>query len=327
MLLALAWFSRRVLLLAFSGMLIALIFTSLVNQLRRLFPIKQGLGVALVVTILLGLGALTGYLLAPGLISEFSQLADQLPKSAQKVAEFAERSPIYKQVSRSLPEMRDALPSAGNALTKVKQVFNATLETVAGFVLLAFVALFLAANPRLYQQLALNLVPPKYRPDGEEILGKVIHTLKYWLLGQLISMAIIGLLVGVSFALCGLPVAASLGVLAGIGEFVPFVGPFLAAVPALVLAFAESGKLFLIVLGVYFAIQFLEGHFVMPLVQRRTVDLPPVLTLLVVFFMGNAFGLLGMFVAAPLTAVALVLIEEIYLRRVLKDSRPLLERG
>src|SRR4029078_12468298 len=107
----------------------------------------------------------------------------------------------------------------------------------------------------------------------------------------------------------GLPLAASLGVLAAVGEFVPFVGPFVAAGPALILAFAVSGKFFFAVVGVYLGVQFLEGHFVMPLVQRHTVDLPPVLTLLTVFFLGNAFGLLGMFVAAPLTAVGLVLTE------------------
>lgn len=318
------WFSRRVVLLAFSGMLVALIFTSIINQIRRFAPIKQGIGVGLVLLLILGIASAIGFLLAPGLISEFSQLADRLPKTIHALLEKAQQSAIFQRLNGVLPDLREMVPSSSKAFSGMRTFFASTFDTIAGFFLLLFIAIFLASNPSAYKNFLLGLIPPGRREDGRLILGRVIGTLKFWLLGQFISMCIIGLLVGVSFAICGLPLSASLGVLAGIGEFVPFVGPFVAVVPAMLLALSQSGQLFLIVLLVYLAIQFIEGHFVMPLVQRQTVDLPPVLTLLAVFFLGNAFGLLGMFVAAPLTAVALVLIEEIYIHRYLGEKRSLL---
>ena len=324
-LLAFVWFSRRVLLLAFSGMLIALIFTSILNQVRRFLPIRQGIGVGLLLLTFAGLGSLVGYLLAPGLISQFSELADRLPKTLQALADQAQSTEAYRRVHEMVPDLQQIAPESSGVLSRVTSLFASTFDTVAGLILLIFVALFLAVNPSLYRGLVLRLVPRPYRDDGNQILARLICTLKFWLLGQFISMCIIGLLVGVSFALAGLPLATSLAVLAGLGEFVPFVGPFIAAMPALLLALSISGKLFAIILAIYLGIQFIEGHFIMPMVQRHTVDLPPVLTLLAIFFMGNAFGLLGMFVAAPLMAVTLVLVEEIYIRRYLGESERLLD--
>lgn len=323
--LILAWFSRRVLLLAFAGVLIALVFTSLINQARRFIPLKQGVGVGLMLLTFAVLATVVGLLLAPGLINQFSELAEELPKSLKELVSKAQSTQTYQRVSAQLPDLKEWMPSGGSAFSKVGSVFTSTFDTVAGFFLTVFVALFLAANPALYKNILLNLVPPPRRQDAREIMRRALCTLKYWLLGQFISMCIIGLMTGIAFAICGVPLAASLGVLAGIGEFIPFVGPLAAAIPAALLALSQSGQMFLIVIGVYMGIQFVEGHFVMPLVQKQTVDLPPVLTLLAVFFMGNTFGLLGMFVAAPLTALVVVLVEEVYIKRYLGENKSLVE--
>src|SRR5690606_34343595 len=127
-----------------------------------------------------------------------------------------------------------------------------------------------------------------------------------------------------ALAIAGVPFAAALGILAGFAEFIPIVGPLFAAIPALLVALSDGGNTFLVVLVIYLVIQFLEGNVIMPMVQRQAADLPPVITLLALLLLGGAFGLLGMFVAAPFAAMVMVLLEDVYLRHYLKTDDKLL---
>lgn len=171
----------------------------------------------------------------------------------------------------------------------------------------------------------IRLFPPRLRDDINQTVQRIIQTLKSWLFGQFISMAVVGIMTGVALALIGIPFSLLLGLLAGLGEFIPFIGPLLVSIPALLLALSEGTEKFLIVIGVLLVIQLVEGNVIMPIVQRQAVQLPPVITLTSMIMLGGAFGLLGLFVAAPLVAMILVLIEEWYLKRYLGTDDKLLE--
>lgn len=132
---------------------------------------------------------------------------------------------------------------------------------------------------------------------------------------------------GVGLWLLGVPLALSLGFLAGLLELVPYVGPVLAAVPALLLAFVQAPELGLYVLLLYVGVQQLEGDLLTPIIQEVAVDLPPVLTLVATFVMGALFGVLGLLVATPLAALALVLVRMLYLEDVLGEKAPRHRRG
>jgi len=130
---------------------------------------------------------------------------------------------------------------------------------------------------------------------------------------------------GTALAIARIPFAAELGLLAGLAEFIPFVGPVLVAIPALLIALSEGTDKFLLVLALMLAIQFIEGNVLQPIVQRKAIELPPVVMLTSMAILGAAFGLVGLFVAAPLVACILVLVEDWYLKRVLKAQDRLLE--
>ena len=144
--------------------------------------------------------------------------------------------------------------------------------------------------------------------------------LKLWLLGQLVAMLIVGVLTGLGAWLIGLPSAIALGLIAGLFEFIPFAGPMLAAIPALLIALTMDTQTVIMTLALYTIIQQVEGNLITPIVQRQVVSLPPALTLFALIAMGLVFGPLGILFAAPLTVVTYVAMKQLYIRRVLGDA-------
>jgi predicted PurR-regulated permease PerM len=260
-----------------------------------------------------------GFLVGPSMAEKFVELAEQLPKVFSEVRDKLQASPTLQRVEALLSSLA---PEGSGGVGKV---FSSTFEAGSSFIFIVFAALFLAATPDLYIRMLVRLFPPKLRDDIGDTVVRVTSTLKAWLLGQFVSMAVVGLMTGVAFAIAGIPFAIELGVLAGLGEFIPFVGPVLVSIPALLLGLSEGTDKFLIVVAIVLGIQLLEGNVIMPIVQRKAVELPPVVTLTSMIVLGGAFGLLGLFVAAPLVAVILVLIEEWYLKRYLHTQDNLLE--
>ena len=321
---ALLWFARKVLLLLFAGLLVALILTTFTNLVRRGLPMighKAGLAIAL----FLLAGAVAGLVVIgiPAVAGQFSELSEEIPKRAAEVRAWIQNSPAIQKLNQNLPELDKMFPaSGGGGFTKF---FSSTFEAVSSLVFIVFTGLFAAASPQLYRGIIVKLFSPRLRPRANETINRIICTLKYWLLGQSVSMLAVGIVTGVAVAMAGVPFALALGIVAGIFEFIPFIGPLISAIPALLLAFAGGMDKVLIVVAIFAAIQFMEGNVLQPIVQRRAIDLPPVVTLVALLVFGGAFGLLGMFVAAPLAAVILVLLEELYLHEYLQTTDRLLE--
>jgi predicted PurR-regulated permease PerM len=147
--------------------------------------------------------------------------------------------------------------------------------------------------------------------------------LRLWLLGQLIEMAIIGVLSGFSVWLIGLPSPIALGVIAGVAEFVPYLGPILAAIPALLVAVTINLQAVLWTLLAYILIHQAEGHLIMPLIQRRMVHIPPALMLMNIVALSLLFGPLATVFAAPITVVLFVIVAKLYVRDSLEEQVPI----
>jgi predicted PurR-regulated permease PerM len=315
------WIARHVLLLLFAATLIALILTSVGNGLRRVLPLGRKMAL-LAVLLLLGLAtAGLSLLVGPSILDQLAELAETLPAVFSDVVGKVQASPVFQRLENLLPDVQD-MASEGPG---VGGVFSSTFAAGSSFIFIVFTALFLAASPDLYIRVFIRLFPPALRPDIGHSVERVTGTLKSWLLGQFISMTVVGTLTGVALAVAGVPLPVVLGILAGLGEFIPFVGPVLVSIPALLFAFSEGTDKFFIVVAIILGIQLLEGNVIMPIVQRKVVELPPVITLTSMLLLGGLFGLLGLFVAAPLVAMVLILIEEWHLKRYLGTDDSLLE--
>jgi predicted PurR-regulated permease PerM len=199
-------------------------------------------------------------------------------------------------------------------------LLTSTFAAIGGLILVLFIALYIAINPELYRKGMLHLIPHDARPRAEELTSTLGATLRQWLIARLIAMVVIGVITGVGLALLQVRGAVALGVLAGLLEFVPFFGPIAAAIPAIGIALVDSPEKALWVTILYLLIQQLEGNVVTPLLLKSRLDIPPVLTVLTVAALGVVFGVIGMLIAEPLLAVALVVTKMLYVQDVVGDK-------
>ena len=192
-------------------------------------------------------------------------------------------------------------------------VLQSTLAVFAAALLVVFTAVYIAADPDTYRRGILLLIPNYRRDRVAELLDALGGALKTWFATQLIAMLVIGVVTTIILALIGVRGALPLGVIAGIFEFIPNVGPTLSAVPAILMGLVDSPQLALTVAGVYWGIQFLENNLLIPYLMSEQLDLPPALTLITQVVMATVFGFLGLFVAIPLLATIVVVVRMLWI--------------
>jgi predicted PurR-regulated permease PerM len=185
-------------------------------------------------------------------------------------------------------------------------LLGSTLAVISGIVLVIFLAIYFAIDPSVYRRGLVHLVPERARPRTEETLTAIAVTLRKWLVTQLIAMVVIGAVTTVVLMVLKVRAAVPLGILAGLLEFVPTLGPILSSVPAIAMGFVDSPEKALAVAIAYVGIQFLENHLLIPILMREGLDLPPALTIVMQALMAIVFGVLGLLVAVPLLAAIMI---------------------
>jgi predicted PurR-regulated permease PerM len=186
--------------------------------------------------------------------------------------------------------------------------------------LIIFMAIYIASDPDMYHGGLISLFPKRHRRRTGEIFSAIADVLRKWLVTQLIAMATIGGVTTVVLLILGVKAAFALGVIAGLLEFVPTVGPILSSVPAIAMAFLDSPEKALYVGIAYIGIQFIENHLLIPLLMKGGMDLPPALTILAQALMALLFGFLGLMCAVPLLAAGMVAVKMLYIERVIGEE-------
>ena len=194
-----------------------------------------------------------------------------------------------------------------------------SVELVLNFIVLIAGSLFFAANPRVYERGFLLLIPRTMRPAIADALADLGHTLRLWLGAQIILMTTMGILVGVGLYIAGVPSSAALGLLAAISEFIPYVGPTAAMLPALGLAATAGPEQVVGALVTYAVVRLIQTNFITPYVQHRIIAIPPAITLFAILSIGYIFGLFGLFFSAAILVTGFTLVRSLYLREVLGE--------
>jgi len=300
------------LLLVFGAVMVSVLLSAIADAIADHGGLSRKAGFAVAAALLLGFLCLAGWLFAAQISGEVQTLRQQLPLAWRQVEAGLAADPLGRPLADAL---RESL--GGSRLADWATWLGAGAgQLVVNFVIILVGALFIGAQPGLYKRRLVRLVPGRYRAVGRDALDDCGRTLRLWLVTQIVLMTTMGLLVGAGLWLSGLPTAAALGLLAGLSEFIPYVGPTLAMLPAIVLAAAGEGSVWG-VFATYALVRVIQTNFITPLVQRRIVSIPPAVTLFAILSFGYAFGTFGLFFSAPLLVVAYTLVGRLYLQETL----------
>jgi predicted PurR-regulated permease PerM len=243
------------------------------------------------------------------------------PHNADSIA----RLPITETDSLvHLKALRERILAHGaNATGYIFPVLHVTVEVVAGIVIIFFLAIYIGADPRLYRDGIISLIPHRSRERARQVMGAITLALRRWLVTQLIAMVVMGVVATAVLTVLNVRAALPLGILSGLLQFVPMAGPIISAIPAIAMGFVDSPEKAAAVLVAFYIIHFLETHLLIPLLMKEGVNLPPVLTVLTQAGMALTFGVTGLFVAVPLLVLVMILVKMLYVEDVVGDPTPL----
>lgn len=310
------WRVGQVLVLVFTGILFAVCFTGLRGWVREHSPIQmsENTAIAAVWTTMLALLGISLALTIGPLVEQTSEMVSRLPEAISTVQGRVQDHPLGKYL------VGDPEKPATAGLSGTFQILNGTLGMLGSILIVLFVAIYMSVQPRLYTDGVIRLVPQGRRRRFRQVLQEIAVVLRWWMLGRLTSMAIVGILTTAGLMFLGVPLALTLGFIVFILDFVPNIGPLLAFFPAAMLAWSESPQLLGYTAILYFTVQMVEAYIFSPLIERKSVHLPPAVVIVSQVLLGASMGMVGVFMATPLVAAAIVAVQMLYVEDCLGDE-------
>ena len=303
--LALVILLAQPLLIIFAGLVLGIMFDGGVRLLGRYAPIARGARLLIVVVGVVLFLAGTSYLMGVGLIQQVNQLRATLEGQALRLTSWATGQGLMPGASDISGIARQALSSVGRLTSWVGSAVGAI--TTLFFILV--LGLFFAMEPRVYDRGVQWMVPAAMRAEFALTVDRLGSTLRRLLAGKLLGMVAEGVLTAVALALGGVPLAALLGIITGILAFIPNIGAFISGVLMVAVGFSAGMDTGLWAIGTYIVVQTFDGYVLLPIVARKTVDMPPALTLGAQILASALFGLIGLALADSFVAMAKVALE------------------
>lgn len=319
--LLLAWTARSMLLLLFAGLILAILLQTATRVIERHARLPHGWSLALLLFAFAAFISCGLWLRGSDIISQLDQLQQKLPVAMRQMIAALPNFSWGRWLMRHgadpqhLPRLMDVLP-------RVTGVLSSTLGLILGLMLVVYVGVTVAAEPETYRKGVERLLPPESRPRVDQVLKAIEHNLRRWLIARALSMCGVGVLVTIGLYALHVPLAGTLGIFAAGMTFIPNLGPVLSVIPPTVLAFANSPRQALFVLILFGAVHAIEGWLLTPIAERTVVHLPPALTLSTQLLLAVVAGGIGVALAAPVTVVAVVLTQGLYVERIENETLP-----
>ncbi|MCJ2129543.1 AI-2E family transporter [Methylobacterium sp. E-045] len=353
-LLILAWTAASTLLLIFAGILLGVFLDGLTRLLGQVIGLGRGMRLT-IVSLILG-GLTLGFLVFGGatVVQQGRELGQTVTKQAgsvrDRLKEYGIDLPAFSApgetsgdqdtdkakdnaadkdkkpgglgglASGAIKSPGSLLSDAGSVLGPAAAVVTGLFSALGNVLVIVFLGLACAADPASYRDGAVRFVPPHYRPRATALLDGMGETLRHWLFGQLITMAVIFVCIWAGLSFLGIGGALILGLQAGLLAFIPTIGPLIAGVIIVLAGLASGTNAALGAFGVYLVVQCLESYGLTPFIQKRALDIPPATIFAGQLVLGVLFGLWGIALALPLMAVIKVVLEQVYIEDTLDEE-------
>jgi predicted PurR-regulated permease PerM len=300
-----------VLLLGFGAVLVAVVLRAIARPISRGTTLGQRLSLLAAGLAVLGVLGGIGYMFGGQIVEQLRTLIEKLPAAADSLAKSVPYLSVAELVKGS---------SVGNLVASALSWGTTVFGALATLVVVIIAGVYMAVAPETYRSGLVMLFPKRVQPKIAETIDDAGEALRLWLGAQLLAMIIVGVMIGTGLAFIGVPSALGLGFIAAVLEFVPIVGPIVAAVPALLLASTQSWEMVAWTLALFVVVQQIESNIIMPLVSGRAVKLPPAVGLFAVVAIGILFGPLGLLLGYPLAIVVDVVVRRLYVREMLGEE-------
>lgn len=323
------WIIRGILLLTLASVILVLLFSMPTRFFMRR-GIKRVPATLMSLVCVVLLIVLLFSLALPTLVQQFVQLASvTIPQGIEELVRLWNSGDIQREYPfLEAVDIGDVFSSlsvqvaaaVGTLSASVLPVLGGVADTILSLLIVIFLSLYFMADPQMHQEGIIRLFPISYRHRAREIMARLDHTLRGWLRATVISMAFVAVATMLGLTLLGIQQAAALGVLAGLLSFIPNFGPIVALIPSIAVGVVQAPENIGWIIIVIYGVSFIQSQVVGPLLVAGSINLPAVLVLLGQIVAGVFFGFLGLMLAVPLTAIAMVIVQEVYVKDVLGDT-------
>jgi predicted PurR-regulated permease PerM len=310
----LVWFLFDVILIVIGAILVAVLLRLVAEPFTRWLRLPESVGLVCSGLVTVAVVAGAGYLFGTQIDAELTEVVQRANSGVTNIMHQLQSSSTGKIVLQHIQGGSGfSFPSFLSGLFSVSISFlEAVVITVIG-------GFYLAVQPALYRSGLGKLFPRRIRDEVNETIDDIGVGLRLWLIGQLIQMVLIGALTTMAVWFVGLPSPLALGVIAALAEFVPYIGPLIAAVPAILVASTQGLNTVIWTAIAYLAIHQIEGNLVVPLIQRQLIFIPPAVVLLGIVTILFVFGGVSVIFAGPIAVIVFVAIKKLYVREALGE--------
>jgi predicted PurR-regulated permease PerM len=301
----------NVLLMALAGSLIAVYFHGLSDLIERKTRMnhKFAMTISVVVSILI-LGVLLWFM-GTKISTQIAELSNSLPHTVSTVKAKLAETPLGQKVLLSFSG-----DNSNKLYSTVQTFFSTSFGALGDMYIILFLGIFFTVSPSLYKNGILLLVPKDRKELGQRVMDRISSSLRGWLKGMMLSIVLVTILITIGLSIMNIPVAMILGLITGILELLANIGSIIAMIPGVLLGFTISTNTGIIVALIYIVSQTIVGNIVTPLIQKKIINLPPALTLISQLIMGAVSGALGIIMAIPLLAIVIILVDELYVKKI-----------
>lgn len=307
------WLMGEVLTVVFASCLFAIVLHGLARLIRRhIYPMPYQAAVTLVAAVIAITLTTLIWRSGPSIAEQFISLKTALITQSGDIRNHLSQTMLGQTLLDHVPtslggnNKSNAVGNLGFGLAgSVTGLLSSAFGILGTIFVVLISSLYFALSPSLYINGFLRLIPPAHRATAKSLLFAAGSTLWAWTAGQALDMLVVGLLSGIGLSFIGLPLSLALGVVAGLCNFIPYIGAILGAIPALLISLSFGTREALFVAILYSVIQFFEGNILAPLIQRRAVHMPPALAILSQTVFGTILGMPGLILASPITAALL----------------------
>jgi predicted PurR-regulated permease PerM len=317
---------REVVLLVYVSALFAVGFSPVIRLIERRRPgrigrrVPRGVAILVVYLAILSVVAGVGALIVPPLVRQAREFVGDLPRLVEQAQEYLMRVGVLQEPIGWREALQQAPGKGGDAVGAVLGAVWGFLGGIVGVLTILILSFYFLVEAEGIFGVFLRLFAPERRPRVAAVSREIGRKVSAWLGGQILLGGIIGGSAAVALGIMGIPYFYVLALIAGIGEMIPVVGPLLAAIPAVAVAWSVSGKLAIAVAVFYLVQQQIENHVLVPKLMERQLGVSAA-TVIIALLVGSALlGIVGALLAVPTAAIVQVLVQEVWLRETPPDT-------